>query len=112
METSITISATWTTRSSSSSCCCSGSGSSEKSARLDSRAVAPIPLVDVRAQYEPLIPELLERFRAVLVSGELILGPNVAAFEEEAARALGVSQTIGVAHGTDAIVLVLDALGI
>jgi len=74
--------------------------------------VARIPLVDVKAQYEPLIPELLERIRAVLDSAEFILGPNVEAFEREAADYLGVPQTIGVANGTDALVLVLDAMGI
>jgi len=48
----------------------------------------------------------------VLASGDFILGPNVAAFEREAADYLGVRETIGVANGTDALVLVLDALGI
>src|SRR5207249_2195629 len=71
-----------------------------------------IPLVDVKAQYAPLIPELKERFSDVLDSGRFILGPNVAAFEEEAAAYLGVPQAVGVANGTDAIVLVLDAMGI
>jgi dTDP-4-amino-4,6-dideoxygalactose transaminase len=74
--------------------------------------VAPIPLVDVKAQYAPLIPELLERVRDVMDSAEFILGPNVDAFEREAADFLGVPQTIGVANGTDALVLVLDAMGI
>ncbi len=72
----------------------------------------PVPLVDVRAQYERLIPQILERFQEVLESGTLILGPNVRAFEEEAAAYLGVSQTVGVANGTDALVLVLDAMEI
>ena len=72
----------------------------------------PIPLIDVRAQYAPLIPELLARIEEVLESGEFILGPNVRAFEEEAARHLRVRSTVGVANGTDAIVIVLDALGI
>jgi dTDP-4-amino-4,6-dideoxygalactose transaminase len=71
-----------------------------------------IPLVDVKAQYAPLLPALKERLAEVLESGTFILGPNVAAFEEEAAAYLGVPATIGVANGTDAIVLVLDALGI
>ena len=71
-----------------------------------------IPLVDVKAQYAPLIPELKDRFAEVLESGRLILGPNVAAFEEETAEFLGVPVTIGVANGTDAIVLVLRALGV
>src|SRR5437899_7998206 len=74
--------------------------------------MAAIPLVDVRAQYAPLIPELLDQLQSVLESGEFILGPNVNAFEDEAAAYLGVSQTIGVANGTDALVLVLDAMGI
>ena len=72
----------------------------------------PIPLVDVKAQYDPLRPRIREAIDAVLDSGELILGPNVAAFEREAARYLGTPETIGVANGTDALVLVLDALGI
>ena len=71
-----------------------------------------IPLVDVKAQYAPLMPELIERIREVLDSAEFILGPNVKAFEREAADYLGVQQTVGVANGTDALVLVLDAMGI
>ena len=72
----------------------------------------PVPLVDVRAQYERLIPQILERFEGVLDSGTLILGPNVKAFEQEAAAYLGVPQTVGVANGTDALVLVLEAMEI
>src|SRR5215203_4706097 len=50
--------------------------------------------------------------REVLDSGVFILGPNVQAFEQEAAAYLGVKRTIGVANGTDALVLALDALGV
>ena len=71
-----------------------------------------IPLVDVKAQFAPLIPELEARFRDVLGSGQFIRGPHYYAFQEEAAAFLGVSQTIGVANGTDALVLVLDAMEI
>jgi dTDP-4-amino-4,6-dideoxygalactose transaminase len=71
-----------------------------------------IPHVDVKAQYAPLIPELERAFRATLESGRFIFGPEVQAFEEEAAAYLGTKQAIGVANGTDALVLVLDALGI
>jgi len=74
--------------------------------------VPPIPLVDVKAQYDPLLPRILEAIEGVLTSGEFILGPNVAAFEREAAKYLGVQESIGVANGTDALVLVMDALGI
>jgi dTDP-3-amino-3,4,6-trideoxy-alpha-D-glucose transaminase len=74
--------------------------------------VPPIPLVDVKAQYTPLLPRIREAIDAVLGSGEFILGPNVAAFERETAAYLGVRDAIGVANGTDALVLVLDALGV
>jgi dTDP-4-amino-4,6-dideoxygalactose transaminase len=72
----------------------------------------PIPLVDVKAQYAPLLPQIRAAIDEVLESGQFVLGPNVSAFEEEAARYLGVRETVGVANGTDALVLVMNALGI
>jgi dTDP-4-amino-4,6-dideoxygalactose transaminase len=74
--------------------------------------VPPIPHVDVRAQYAPLVPELTAAFAKTLESGRFIFGPEVEGFEREAAGYLGTAEAIGVANGTDAIVLVLDALGI
>jgi dTDP-4-amino-4,6-dideoxygalactose transaminase len=74
--------------------------------------VPKIPLVDVKAQYAPLVQELRERLDSVLDSSTFIRGPNVQAFEEEAAAYLGVKRAVGVANGTDALVLVLDAMGI
>jgi dTDP-4-amino-4,6-dideoxygalactose transaminase len=74
--------------------------------------VQQIPLVDVKAQYAPLVPELKRVFAEVLEDGRFVFGPNVAAFEREAAEYLDVPETVGVANGTDAIVLVLDAMGI
>jgi dTDP-4-amino-4,6-dideoxygalactose transaminase len=74
--------------------------------------VPPIPHIDVKAQYAPLIPELKDAFARTLESGRFIFGPEVEGFEREAAEHLGVEQTVGVANGTDALVLVLDAMGI
>ena len=71
-----------------------------------------IPLVDIKAEYAPLIPELEARFREILESGEFIRGPHVRGFQDEAAAYLGVDHAIGVANGTDAIVIVLDAMEI
>lgn len=71
-----------------------------------------IPHVDVKAQYAPLLDELKERLGAVLESGRFILGPEVRAFEQEAAAYLGAGDAVGVANGTDALVLVLEGLGI
>src|SRR5207302_2741001 len=71
-----------------------------------------IPHVDVKAQYAPLIPELKDAFARTLDSARFIFGPEVADFEREAAELLGVQETIGVANGTDALVLVMDAMEI
>jgi dTDP-4-amino-4,6-dideoxygalactose transaminase len=72
----------------------------------------PIPHVDVRAQYAPLAEELKEAFARTLETGRFIFGPEVESFEREAAEQLRVQETVSCANGTDAIVLVLDAMGI
>jgi dTDP-4-amino-4,6-dideoxygalactose transaminase len=71
-----------------------------------------IPHVDVKAQYAPLIPELKDAFARTLDSGKFIFGPEVDAFEREAAAHLGVADTVSCANGTDALVLVLDGMDI
>jgi dTDP-4-amino-4,6-dideoxygalactose transaminase len=71
-----------------------------------------IPHVDVHAQYAPLIPELQEAFNRTLETGRFIFGPEVEAFEREAAEHLGTLDTVSCANGTDALVLVLDAMDI
>ena len=72
----------------------------------------PIPLADTKSQYEPLLPELRRAIDEVLESSRFVFGPNVAAFEREAAACLRVPETVGVANGTDALVIALDALGV
>jgi dTDP-4-amino-4,6-dideoxygalactose transaminase len=74
--------------------------------------VPQTPLVDVKAQYAPLLDQIRSRIDEVLESGVFILGPHLKAFEEEAAAYLGVPETIGVANGTDALILALDALDV
>ncbi len=71
-----------------------------------------IPHVDVKAQYAPLIPELQEAFSRTVESGRFIFGPEVEAFERESAEKLGVQETVSCANGTDALVLVLDAMDV
>jgi dTDP-4-amino-4,6-dideoxygalactose transaminase len=66
----------------------------------------------VKSQYASLLPELRRVIDEVLESGQFVFGPNVAAFEQEAASYLGVRDTVSVGNGTDAIVLVLNALEI
>ncbi len=71
-----------------------------------------IPLVDLRPGIDEQWGDLLEAMVGVLRSGTFILGPNVEAFEREAAAFLGCPQAVAVASGTDAIALALQALGI
>lgn len=71
-----------------------------------------IPLIDVKAQYAALVPQIKERLGAVVDSGRFIFGPEVEGFEAEARSYLGVPHAIGVANGTDALVLSLEAMGI
>ena len=61
---------------------------------------------------EPHHDRLAERIAAVARSGRYILGPEVAAFEEEFAAYLGVRHCVGVANGTDALTIALRALGV
>src|SRR5207244_4543306 len=72
---------------------------------LDFPPVRPIPLVDVKAQYEPLLPRIREAIEGVLVGGELILGLNVAEFEREAADLLGFRESVGRAVGPGDLVV-------
>jgi dTDP-4-amino-4,6-dideoxygalactose transaminase len=71
-----------------------------------------IPQIDLVAQYRTIQTEIDAAIRQVLDSGHFILGPNVAALEREVASYLGVSHGVGVASGTDALVLALRALNI
>ncbi|MDO8188240.1 DegT/DnrJ/EryC1/StrS family aminotransferase [Conexibacter sp. JD483] len=71
-----------------------------------------IPLFDTRRPVAPLRAELDAAIASVLDSGAFILGPEVAAFEQELAGYLGVRHVVSVANGTDAITLALQALGV
>lgn len=73
---------------------------------------SPIPMVDLKAQYESLRADLEPAIVRSLAATQYILGPNVGAFEEEAAAHLGTRHAIGCASGTDALHLALAALDI
>ena len=71
-----------------------------------------LPLFASRAALEPLLPEIAERQRAVLESGRYVLGPEVEAFESEFASYVGAKHCVGLANGTDALLIGLRALGV
>ena len=71
-----------------------------------------IPLVDLTAQYHTIQAEIDAAIHDVLEKGHFILGPQGTAFEGEVAKYLGVKHAIGVASGTDALVIALRAVGV
>jgi len=71
-----------------------------------------IPLVDLKAQYATIKHEVLPAIEEVLEGMQLTIGPNVKAFDEEFAAFCGTKHAIGVGSGTDALQLVIRALGV
>jgi dTDP-4-amino-4,6-dideoxygalactose transaminase len=71
-----------------------------------------IPQTDPKAAYLEQQAEIDAAIARQLVSGWYILGQEVAGFEAEFAAFLGLGHAVGVANGTDALVLALKALGI
>lgn len=71
-----------------------------------------IELVPLVRQFQSILPEMVTAITETIESGKYVLGPNVKQLESEISAYLQVSHAIGVANGTDALVLTLDAFGI
>jgi len=71
-----------------------------------------VPFIDLSPQFKSIRKEVYPAVSRVFESQRFILGEEGRRFEEEAARFLGVRHAIGVASGTDALVLAFAALGI
>jgi dTDP-4-amino-4,6-dideoxygalactose transaminase len=69
-------------------------------------------LLDFAREYEQIGPELLSAVESVFRSQRFILGPEVASFEQSAARHCGVAEAVGCGSGTDALWLAMAAAGI
>ena len=71
-----------------------------------------VPILDLKAQYQRIGGEVRQAIDEVLDSQLFILGPTVERFEKQAAAYLQCGAAIGVASGSDALLLSLMALGI
>ncbi len=71
-----------------------------------------IQMVDLKAQYEKIWPEIDRAIKSVLESTEFIKGPDVKLFEEELQDYMGVKHVVSCANGTDALYLAMMVLGL
>ncbi len=71
-----------------------------------------VPYLTLQNEFDALQAEWLSEIQSIGASGAFVLGPNVRAFESEAADYVGSAHAVAVANGTDALILSLRALGI
>jgi dTDP-4-amino-4,6-dideoxygalactose transaminase len=79
----------------------------QTSSRLD-----PVPQLDLAAQYAAIGAEIRTAVEKVLASQQFILGREGAALEQEIAQLCGAAHGVGVASGTDALILTLRACSV
>jgi dTDP-4-amino-4,6-dideoxygalactose transaminase len=72
----------------------------------------PVPQLDLAAQYAAIGAEIRTAVERVLASQQFVLGREGAALETEIANLCGVSHGVGLASGTDALILALHACGV
>ena len=77
-----------------------------------SAAMDTIPLVDLKAQYRAIGPEIEAAIGRVLQRQSFINAAETKAFEEEFAAFCEAPEAVGVSNGTTAIELILNALGV
>src|SRR6202162_3004505 len=71
-----------------------------------------VPLLDLKGQYQTIKKEVLPVIEEVCENQGFVLGPRVESFEKNAASYLASAYAVGVASGTDALLLSLMALGV
>lgn len=76
------------------------------------RSLMSVPILDLKAQYVTIQDEVRAAIDSVLERQHFILGPEVKALEKEIADYCGTKYAVGVASGTDALILGLRACGI
>jgi dTDP-4-amino-4,6-dideoxygalactose transaminase len=72
----------------------------------------PVPQLDLAAQYATIGAEIRTAVERVMASQQFVLGREGAAFEQEVAKLCGVAHGVGVASGTDALILALRSCGV
>jgi dTDP-4-amino-4,6-dideoxygalactose transaminase len=71
-----------------------------------------VPILDLKAQFRSIRQEVLKSIEKVCDEQGFVLGPRVQKLEEALAKFVGTSQAVGVASGSDALLLSLMELGV
>ena len=71
-----------------------------------------VPLLDIPASYEKILPDIEKNIGQVIQSGQFILGPMVEELEQQVATYCEAKYAVGVSSGTDALLISLMAAGI
>jgi len=71
-----------------------------------------VPMLDLKREFAEIKSEVFDMLTEILESSQYVLGPKVSELERKIASYHGVNSAIGVASGTDALHLSIDALGI
>lgn len=79
---------------------------------MSDSTITSVPLLDLKAQYAQIRPEIEPVIKEVIESQYFIMGPKAKEFEENIAKYCNVKHALGVSSGTDAILLALMALNI
>ncbi|MBW4650607.1 MAG: DegT/DnrJ/EryC1/StrS family aminotransferase [Kastovskya adunca ATA6-11-RM4] len=79
---------------------------------MTNAAAVKVPFVDLSLQHQPIAAEIEQAIQTTIQRGDFVLGKALSDFEAAFAQASGVQYGIGVASGTDAIALGLQACGI
>ena len=77
-----------------------------------SQQLHPVRTFDLHRSLAGIEAEITAAIQRVIRSGQLILGPEGRSFEQEFASYVGAAAAVGVASGTDALILALKAVGV
>src|SRR5262245_7541770 len=86
--------------------------SDERNSSMSASPLNPVPLLDMKRQYEPLREKLLAAMAKVCDSGRYVLGPDCEELERAVAEYTGTRHAIACASGSDALLLALMALDV
>ncbi len=74
--------------------------------------IMQIPFIDLKTQYHSIKPEIDSAISQIIENNAFIQGNAVKEFESSFAKAIGAKNCIGVANGTDALIISIKSLGI